>query len=127
MEDKAVTDLREAIPYCESVRDFVSRDLLSRILRNEEEHIDFIETQFELIRRIGVEKWMQLNSGPPTESRHTIRKLPHEAMTANAASGTQALRMFRPAMAATDEANDTHPGRDRGLHAGHAVFDHHAC
>jgi len=64
LEEKAVTDLREAIPYCESVQDFVSRDLLSHILRNEEEHIDFIETQFELIRRIGVEKWMQLNSRP---------------------------------------------------------------
>ena len=63
LEDKAVTDLREAIPYCESVRDFVSRDLLSDILRSEEEHIDFIETQFDLIRRIGVENWMQLNSG----------------------------------------------------------------
>ncbi len=64
LEEKAVTDLREAIPYCESVQDFVSRDLLSHILRNEEEHIDFIETQFELIRRIGVENWMQLNSRP---------------------------------------------------------------
>jgi len=64
LEEKAVTDLREAIPYCESVQDFVSRDLLSHILRNEEEHIDFIETQFELIRRIGVEQWMQLNSRP---------------------------------------------------------------
>jgi bacterioferritin len=64
LEDKAVADLREAIPYCESVRDFVSRDLFSEILRNEEEHIDFIETQFDLIKRIGVEKWMQLNSEP---------------------------------------------------------------
>lgn len=64
LEDKAVADLRDAIPYCESVRDFVSRDLFSEILRNEEEHIDFIETQLELISRIGVENWIQLNSGP---------------------------------------------------------------
>jgi len=63
LEDKAVADLREAIPYCETVRDFVSRDLLSGILRNEEEHIDFIETQFDLIKRIGMENWIQLNSG----------------------------------------------------------------
>jgi len=63
LEDKAVTDLREAIPHCESVRDFVSRDLLSSILRNEEEHIDFIETQFDLMKRIGMENWIQLNSG----------------------------------------------------------------
>jgi bacterioferritin len=63
LEDKAVGDLREAIPYCESVRDFVTRDLFSEILRNEEEHIDFIETQFDLIKRIGMENWIQLNSG----------------------------------------------------------------
>jgi bacterioferritin len=63
MEHKATADLREAIPYCESVRDFVSRDLLSHILHDEEEHIDFIETQFDLIGRIGVQKWMHLNSG----------------------------------------------------------------
>jgi len=63
LEDKAVTDLREAIPHCESVRDFVSRDLLSSILRNKEEHIDFIETQFDLMKRIGMENWIQLNSG----------------------------------------------------------------
>jgi bacterioferritin len=62
LEDKAVADLREAIPYCESVRDFVSRDLFSGILRDEEDHIDFIETQFDLIKRIGAENWMQLNS-----------------------------------------------------------------
>ena len=62
-EDKAVADLREAIPYCESVRDFVTRDLFSDILENEEEHIDFIETQFDLMKRIGMENWVQLNSG----------------------------------------------------------------
>ena len=63
LEDKAIADLREAIPYCESVRDFVTRDLLSGILRNEEEHVDFIETQLDLIKRIGMENWIQLNSG----------------------------------------------------------------
>jgi bacterioferritin len=64
LEQKAVADLRDAIPYCESVRDFPSRDLFSKILRDEEEHIDFIETQVELIARIGVQNWIQLNSGP---------------------------------------------------------------
>ena len=63
LEVKAVADLREAIAYCESVRDFVTRDLMSQILRNEEEHIDFIETQSDLIKRIGMENWIQLNSG----------------------------------------------------------------
>jgi bacterioferritin len=64
LEEKAVADLREAIPYCESVRDFASRDLLSSILRDEENHIDFMETQFDLIARIGVQNWIQLNSDP---------------------------------------------------------------
>jgi bacterioferritin len=68
-EDKAVADLREAIPYCEGVRDFPSRDLFSRILRDEEEHIDFIETQLDLITRLGAQNWMQLNSVPASESK----------------------------------------------------------
>ena len=63
LEEKAVADLREAIPYCESVRDFVSRDLFSAILRNEEHHIDFVETQFDLIARVGIQNYIQLNSG----------------------------------------------------------------
>src|ERR1700710_1688296 len=46
LEDKALDDLREAIAYCESVRDFVSRDLLFGILGSEEAHVDFIERQF---------------------------------------------------------------------------------
>jgi bacterioferritin len=67
LEQTAVTDLRVAIPYCESVRDFPSRDLLSSILRDEEEHIDFIETQFDLIARTGIQNWIQLNSGPTAD------------------------------------------------------------
>jgi bacterioferritin len=67
VEVKASGDLREGIAYCESVRDYVSRDLLRRILDNEEEHIDFLETQFDLIGRIGIEHYTQLNSGPANE------------------------------------------------------------
>jgi bacterioferritin len=67
LEQKAVGDLREAIPYCESVRDFASRDLFSKILRDEEEHIDFIETQKDLIARTGLQNWIQLNSTPTSE------------------------------------------------------------
>ncbi|MGE0222199.1 MAG: bacterioferritin [Acetobacteraceae bacterium] len=67
-EEKALSDLREAIPYCESVRDFATRDLLMRILSAEEEHVDFIERQFDLIAKIGVQNWIQLNSAPATES-----------------------------------------------------------
>jgi bacterioferritin len=62
IEEKAIGDLREGIAYCESVRDFVSRDLLSRILENEEEHIDFLDRQFDLIARIGIERYIMLNS-----------------------------------------------------------------
>ncbi len=62
LEQKAVPDLREAIVYCESVRDFVTRDLLSEILRNEEDHIDFIETQIGLIAKMGLENYVQLQS-----------------------------------------------------------------
>jgi bacterioferritin len=67
LESKAVEDLREAIPYCESVRDFVTRDLFAKILHDEEEHIDFIETQQELISRIGIQSWIQLNSEATNE------------------------------------------------------------
>ena len=64
LEQQAIPQLREAIPYCERVRDFVTRDLFSQILVSEEEHVDFIETQLELIGRIGVENYIQLQSGP---------------------------------------------------------------
>ena len=62
IEEKALGDLREGIAYCESVRDFVSRDLLVKILENEEEHIDFLERQFDLINQIGIERYILLNS-----------------------------------------------------------------
>jgi bacterioferritin len=67
LEDKVTVDLREGIAYCESVRDYVSRDLLRRILADEEEHIDFLDTQFDLIRQIGIERYIQLNSGAASE------------------------------------------------------------
>jgi bacterioferritin len=53
LEQAGLTSLREAIAHCEGVRDFVSRDLFSDILQGEEDQVDFIETQFELIDRIG--------------------------------------------------------------------------
>jgi bacterioferritin len=67
IEEKAVGDLRDAIAYCESVRDYVSRDLLSKILQNEEEHLDFLDTQDDLIERIGIERYILLNSAPAPE------------------------------------------------------------
>ena len=62
LEQQAMPELREAIPYCEKVRDFVTRDLFSQILESEEEHVDFLETQLELIEKIGVENYIQLQS-----------------------------------------------------------------
>jgi bacterioferritin len=67
LEEKALTDLREAIAYCESVRDFVSRELFVDILESEEEHVDFIERQFDLIRQFGIERYILLNSAPASE------------------------------------------------------------
>ena len=62
LEQQAMPQLREAIHYCEKVRDFVTRDLFSQILEGEEEHVDFLETQLELIEKIGVENYIQLQS-----------------------------------------------------------------
>ncbi|MCG8416132.1 MAG: bacterioferritin [Pseudomonadales bacterium] len=59
LEMIACPDLKEGIAYCESVGDYVSRDLLSSILDSEEEHIDWLETQLSLIDRIGVENYQQ--------------------------------------------------------------------
>ncbi len=64
LEHDAVALLKEAIPYCESVRDFVSRELFVSILEAEEEHVDFIETQFEMIERMGLQNYLQLQSEP---------------------------------------------------------------
>jgi bacterioferritin len=62
LEQQAMPQLREAIAHSESVRDFVSRDLFATILRGEEEHVDFLETQLELIPKIGLENYIQLQS-----------------------------------------------------------------
>jgi bacterioferritin len=67
LEQKAMADLREGIAHCEAVRDYVSRDLLRRILDNEEEHVDFLERQFDLIKLIGMERYIQLNSAAASD------------------------------------------------------------
>lgn len=55
--------LKEAIAYCESVSDYVSRELFEEILESEEEHIDWIETQLDLIKRVGLENYQQSQMG----------------------------------------------------------------
>ena len=63
IEFKAVADLREAIEYCETVKDYVSREIFERILESEEEHIDWIETQLQLIKQVGLENYLQSQMG----------------------------------------------------------------
>lgn len=57
IELKAIPDLRDGIEYCESVRDYGSRDLLQHILESEEEHVDWLETQLQLIERVGIQNY----------------------------------------------------------------------
>jgi bacterioferritin len=56
---KAIPDLREAIAHCESVRDYISRELLEDILESEEEHVDWLETQLGLIDKVGIQNYLQ--------------------------------------------------------------------
>lgn len=65
LEDEAVPLYREAVAYCESVHDYVSRDILQGILKEEEDHVDYLETQFDMIRNMGIENYIQLQSRKP--------------------------------------------------------------
>ena len=58
-EERAHPYYKEAIEHCEKVSDFVSREILVRILESEEEHIDFLETQLELIGKVGEQNYLQ--------------------------------------------------------------------
>jgi bacterioferritin len=62
LEHEAIPLLKEAIAHCEAVRDFVSRELFADILANEEHHVDVLETQFEMIARMGLQNYIQLQS-----------------------------------------------------------------
>jgi len=59
LEMDALPALREAIVYCESAQDFVSRELFDQILESEEEHVDWLETQLQLIGKVGIENYLQ--------------------------------------------------------------------
>jgi bacterioferritin len=63
LEHDALPALKEAIALCETQADYASRLLLEEILRSEEEHIDWLEAQFELLKRMGLENYVQLQSG----------------------------------------------------------------
>ena len=64
LELQALNQLKGAIAHCEKVKDYVSRDLFSEILENEEQHIDTLEQQFEMIARMGLQNYVQLQSEP---------------------------------------------------------------
>jgi bacterioferritin len=59
----SVTTLKDGIAHCESVRDYVSRDLLAEILDDTEEHVDYLETQIALVAQIGEPNWLQSQVG----------------------------------------------------------------
>ena len=64
LEIEALGQLKGAIAHCETVKDYVSRDLFSEILENEEQHVDTLETHFEMIARMGLQNYIQLQSEP---------------------------------------------------------------
>ncbi|OQW73455.1 MAG: bacterioferritin [Sphingomonas sp. 28-62-20] len=62
LEEEAIGVLRDAVAHCEAVRDYGSRELFVSILESEEEHVDMLERQFDMIARMGLENYIQLNS-----------------------------------------------------------------
>jgi bacterioferritin len=62
-EQGAQATIKEGIAHCESVRDYVSRDLLQEILDDTEEHIDFLETQLDLVTKVGLQNYLQSQMG----------------------------------------------------------------
>lgn len=67
LEEEAIPLLKDAIAHSESVRDYVSRDLFADILESEEHHVDELEKQFEMIGRMGIENYIQLQSKPVSD------------------------------------------------------------
>ena len=62
LELEAIPLLKDAIKHCEDVRDYTSREVFERILESEESHVDFLETQFDMIARMGLQNYVQLQS-----------------------------------------------------------------
>ena len=63
LEMASVATLKDGIAYCESVRDYVSRELLEDILEDTEEHVDHLETQIDLVAQMGEQNWLQSQAG----------------------------------------------------------------
>lgn len=62
LEHEALPALKDGIEHCEKIRDYVTRDLFAEILESEEEHVDTLEQQFDMIERMGIENYVQLQS-----------------------------------------------------------------
>ncbi len=62
LEHIAIPLLREAITHCEEIKDYVTRDLMAKILTSEEEHLDFLETQQDQIKLVGIQNYIQAQS-----------------------------------------------------------------
>jgi bacterioferritin len=67
LEYEALGQLKGAIAHSEAVQDYVSRDLFAEILSNEEDHVDYLERQFDMIRNMGLPNYIQLQSKPAGE------------------------------------------------------------
>lgn len=68
LELDGVDAYKEAIAYCDEVRDYVSRDLFIEILKDEEGHVDYLETQLQMIEDMGIQNYIQLNSESPLDA-----------------------------------------------------------
>ena len=62
-ETGAQATIKDGIAYCESVRDYVSREILENILQDTEDHIDFLETQIDLLGKVGIQNYLQSQMG----------------------------------------------------------------
>lgn len=68
IELEGVENYKEAVAYAESIKDFISRDLFQRILADEEGHVDYLETQLQMIEDMGIQNYIQLNSQSPLDA-----------------------------------------------------------
>ena len=65
LERAARPPLQQAIAHCEAVKDYISREILEDILEGEEQHIDWLETQLDLVGQMGLQNWLQSQAGSP--------------------------------------------------------------
>ncbi|MEM7173448.1 MAG: bacterioferritin [Pseudomonadota bacterium] len=64
LENEAIPDLRDGVALCEKASDYVTREIFADILESEEEHVDFLETQLDLIEKMGIQNYIQSQSTP---------------------------------------------------------------